>query len=97
MMAKGKRNEVRLKAGEPVAHSGPGLRDEPTLPPTADRKPAACPAISQPKSGREREGSALAVSGGAADGHLLTTAELMELVELFQLLSRWDREAITNA
>jgi hypothetical protein len=62
----GKRNAVRTRSGKSVDHSDPALRVEPTLPPTSGRKPEACPS-SQPKSGRECEGRALALSGGAAD------------------------------
>lgn len=91
-LARGKRNEVRLNAGQPVSHSGPELRDGPTLPPTAERNSAACLAISQRKSGREREGGTLAVSGGEADAHTLTADELRQFVEFFALLDRWDRE-----
>ena len=39
----GKRGAVRNNSGEPVDHSGPGLRVGPTTPATADRKSEACP------------------------------------------------------
>lgn len=39
----GKRGAVRNNSGEPVDHSGPGLRVGPTNPATADRKSEACP------------------------------------------------------
>src|SRR5438309_1542627 len=55
MMDQGKRGAVRNKSGLPVDHSGPGLGVGPTTPPTAGRKPEACPPsfpLSQSKSGR---------------------------------------------
>ncbi|HUS20187.1 MAG TPA: hypothetical protein VMZ25_11110 [Terriglobales bacterium] len=61
----GKRNAVRNNTGQSVHQSDPGLR-RPTFPATAGRKPEACPPL-QPKTGREREGRALAISGGEAD------------------------------
>jgi len=59
----GKRGEVRNNSGQPVDHSGPGLGVGPTTPPTAGRKPEACPPISasQHKSG---QGSGDGVPGG---------------------------------
>jgi hypothetical protein len=70
----GKRGEVRINSGEPVDHSGPGLRVGPTTSLTADRKSEACPpdssevgvdvgvgvggVISQHKSGRGSGGGA---------------------------------------
>ena len=53
----GKRGAVRNNSGLPVDHSGPGLGVGPTTPPTAGRKPEACPPPlplppSQPKTGR---------------------------------------------
>ncbi len=53
----GKRSAVRItNSGEPVDHSGPGLRVGPINPATADRKSEACPpgldsVVSQHKSG----------------------------------------------
>jgi len=54
----GKRGAVRNNSGLPVDHSGPGLGVGPTTPPTAGRKPEACPpdslgTLSQHKSGPE--------------------------------------------
>lgn len=91
-LARGKRDEVRLKGGQPVDHSGPQLRDEPTLPPTADRNSAACLAISQRKSGQEHEDGVLVASEGEAEARTLTADELRQFVEFFALLDRWDRE-----
>jgi hypothetical protein len=65
----GKRSAVRItNSGEPVDHSGPGLRVGPTNPATADRKSEACPPgfdslLSQQKSG---QGSGDGVPGGAS-------------------------------
>ena len=89
----GKRNAVRNKSGKSVDHSDPGLRVGPTLSPTADRKSAASP-ISQRKSGREREGGALAISSGeaAAPDAKLTSEDLTRLRELIFLLDNWDQE-----
>lgn len=72
----GKRGAVRNNSGEPVDHSGPGLGVGPTTPPTAGRKPVACPSgfsISQHKSGRESEGGALSGTS-AASGELRSEA-----------------------
>src|ERR1700675_1137658 len=86
----GKRGAVRNNSGEPVDHSGPGLRVGPTTPATADRKSEACPPdsdvvfgvevdlgvavdlgvgadVSQRKSGRESESSALSGASEASD------------------------------
>ena len=62
----GKRGAVRNNSGQPVDHSGPELGVGPTTPPTAGRKPEACPPnpYSQRKSGRGSGGST--PSGGAA-------------------------------
>jgi hypothetical protein len=51
----GKRSAVRNNSGLPVDHSGPELGVGPTTPPTAGRKPEACPPDppSQHKSGPE--------------------------------------------
>jgi hypothetical protein len=62
----GKRGAVRIaNSGLPVDHSGPGLGVGPTTPPTAGRKPEACPPTflspSQQKSG---QGSGGEVPGG---------------------------------
>ena len=67
----GKRGAARNNSGQPVAHSGPGLR-RPTTPSTADRNSAACPpnllsGISQHKSGRESESGALSGASAASD------------------------------
>jgi len=43
----GKRDAVRNNSGKPVDHSGPGLGVGPTNPPTAGRKPEACPSDSE--------------------------------------------------
>ena len=64
----GKRAAVRNNSGEPVDHSGPGLRVGPTNPATADRKSEACPPgfdslVSQHKSG---QGSGDGVPGDAS-------------------------------
>jgi hypothetical protein len=65
MMETGKRSAVRNNSGLPVDHSGPGLGVGPTTPPTAGRKPEACPpssfSLSQRKSG---QGSGDRVPGG---------------------------------
>jgi len=73
----GKRGAARNNSGQPVAHSGPGLR-RPTTPSTADRNSAACPpnllsGISQHKSGRESESGALS-GASAASGELRSEA-----------------------
>jgi hypothetical protein len=69
----GKRGAVRNNSGEPVDHSGPGLRVGPTTSVTADRKSEACPPgsdlLSQHKSGR---GS----GGGAPSGASVASGEL---------------------
>ena len=68
-METGKRSAVRINnSGEPVDHSGPGLRVGPTNPATADRKSGACPPgldslVSQHKSG---QGSGDGVPGVAS-------------------------------
>jgi hypothetical protein len=61
----GERGAVRNDSGLPVDHSGPGLGVGPTTPPTAGRKPEACPPTfpSQSKSG---QGSGDGVTGGGA-------------------------------
>jgi hypothetical protein len=65
----GKRDAVRnTNSGEPVDHSGPGLRVGPTIPATSGRKPEACPPdsdflVSQHKSG---QGSGDGVPGVAS-------------------------------
>ena len=79
----GKRSAARTNnSGQPVDHSGPGLRVGPTSSSTADRKSAACPpgctlhrsSISQHKSGRESESGALSVASEASDGMLRSEA-----------------------
>jgi hypothetical protein len=73
----GKRGAVRNNSGEPVDHSGPGLRVGPTTSPTADRKSEACPPdsllLSQHKSGRESESGALSAASEAS-GELRSAA-----------------------
>jgi len=93
------RNAVRLKSGEPVSHSGPGLR-EPTLPVIADRTSAAClmnpqsvfgsGGFLQPKSGRGLGQSPMSAEG-ALPLPLLESADVAGLVEFFLLLDAWDR------
>jgi len=65
MVDMGKRGAVQNNSGVPVDHSGPGLGVGPTTPPTAGRKPEACPPSfpSQHKSG---QGSGDGVPGGGA-------------------------------
>lgn len=78
-MTTGKRSAVRItNSGEPVDHSGPGLRVGPTNPATADRTSEACPPgfdslVSQHKSG---QGSGDGVPGVAsvASGDLRSEA-----------------------
>lgn len=65
----GKRNAARNNSGESVHQSDPGLRVGPTLPATSGQTPEACPSTSQPKTGPEREGRALATSGSSAAAH----------------------------
>jgi hypothetical protein len=97
----GKRNAVRIKTGQSVDHSDPVLRVEPTSSLTAGRNPEASPSLSQRKSGREREGGPLALSGGAADAMpadavkpvALTSEELDRIRDFFLQLDRWDRES----
>jgi hypothetical protein len=97
----GKRDAVRTKSGESVDHSDPGLR-RPTLSPTAGRTPEACP-YPQSKSGREREGWALALSGGKAAAIQAHTSQpllpeplnhesLSRLIGFFRKLDQWDRK-----
>src|SRR5579864_8811946 len=72
----GKRSAVLNNSGLPVDHSGPGLGVGPTPSATAGRKPEACPSdcdVSQRKSGRESEGSALSGTS-AASGELRNEA-----------------------
>jgi hypothetical protein len=96
----GKRNAVRIKTGQSVDHSDPVLRVEPTSSLTAGRNPAASLSLSQRKSGREREGGPLALSGGAAaalpllaeDKPPLSADELDRIRGFFLQLDRWDRE-----
>ena len=89
------RDAVHLKSGEPVAHSGPGLKG-PTLPPTADRTSEArltalqgdgCPGGIQPKSGRGvgRNPTAVACSDE------LDRESIDRLIAFFQLLDQWER------
>ncbi len=61
----GKRGAVRNNSGEPVDHSGPGL-GRPTTPPTAGRKPEACPPVfsSHPPQTKSGQGSGDRVPGG---------------------------------
>lgn len=120
----GERSAVRLKSGESVRQSDPGLR-RPTPPSTAGRKPAARPpALSFPKpvpndgltpreaglsqrktvrgvgqsptlqtrreapgSFSEPEESASVLPYALDDSHITT------LIEFFQTLDRWDKEA----
>jgi len=88
----GKRSAVRNNSGKPVYPSGPGLGVGPTPPPTAGRKPEACPYPPQPKTGWELEGKAL---GGREAPALnsLDAVSLSQLRQFFELLDRWDREA----
>src|SRR6266849_10270203 len=61
----GKRGAVRNNSGLPVDHSGPGLGVGPTTPPTAGRKPAACPPTSfSPSQRKSGQGSGDRVPGG---------------------------------
>jgi hypothetical protein len=97
----GKRSAVRNNSGEPVHPSGPGLGVGPTPPPTAGRKPEACPpkslgvsirpAPSQHKTGRVPEGGAL--GGREAPALSLDAFSVSQLRQLFGLLDQWDREA----
>jgi len=68
----GKRGAVRNNSGLPVDHSGPGLEVGPTTPPTAGRKPEACPPSLpfQHKSG-QGSGDGVPGGGGAAVGSSL--------------------------
>lgn len=95
-----KRDAVHLKSGEPVAHSGPGLKG-PTLPPTVDRTSAAClippqgaerPGVDilQPKSGRGLGQSPMSAEGALP---LLDTADLRKLIAFFELLDTWERRS----
>ncbi len=96
-MPMGEHSAVRSKSGEPVSQSGPGLR-RPTPVTTAGRKPAARPTPPQPKTGpgcgagspaitREREALAL---------DSFDDTSVRQLIEFFELLDRWDREAHAN-
>jgi hypothetical protein len=61
----GKRGAVRNNSGLPVDNSGPGLGVGPTTPPTAGRKPEACPPDSlYPSQHKSCQGSGDRVPGG---------------------------------
>lgn len=77
------RDDVRIKSGQPVTHSGPGLTVGQTLSPTAGRKPEArlrfslardSGATCQPKSGRGAGRSTAIEFRGAAPGSTSTCA-----------------------
>lgn len=93
-MNTGERSAVGSKSGKPVHQSGPGLR-RPTPAITAGRNPAARPTPPQPKTGpgcgvgnpatpREREALALDTFDGSS---------IRQLIEFFELLDQWNREA----
>ncbi len=104
MMQMGEHSAVGSKSGEPVSQSGPGLR-RPTSVATAGRKPAARPTPPQPKTGRgagqssaiTREREALALSSPPENPvESFDESAIRELIEFFELLDRWDREAHAN-
>jgi hypothetical protein len=85
----GKRSAARNNSGESVHPSDPGLGLEPTTSPTSDRKSEACPpdlleGSSQPKTGREFEGSALV----GAEGAVPSSLDLIESNRDRQLLDK---------
>lgn len=92
----GERSAVGSKSGEPVSQSGPALK-QPTPAATAGRNPAARPSPLQRQTGRgagqspaitrEREGLTLTPFDESA---------IRQLIEFFELLDRWDREADAN-
>lgn len=99
-MQTGEHSAVGSKSGLTGSQSGPGLR-RPTPVTTAGRKPAARPTSPQPKTGRgagqspaitrEREALAPNPSADAFD-----ESAIRQLIEFFELLDRWDREAHAN-
>jgi hypothetical protein len=97
---KGKLSAVRLKSGNMVANSVPGLRGPTPL--ESGRNPEVCPSP-QSKSWREREGRALALSGGEAASIQAHTSQpllpeplnpesLSRLIGFFRNLDQWDRK-----
>lgn len=100
-MQTGEHSAVGSKSGLTGSQSGPGLR-RPTSVATAGRNPAARPTPPQSKTGpgcgagspaitREREALALNPSADAFD-----ESAIQQLIEFFELLDRWDREAHAN-
>jgi hypothetical protein len=88
-METGKRSAVRItNSGEPVDHSGPGLRVGPTIPATSDRKSEACPpglgsVVSQHKSGQGfGDGVPVVASGASGDLRSEATQRFSSLDEI---------------
>jgi len=76
MQNMGKRGAVGHNSGEPVDHSGPGL-GRPTTPPTAGRKPEACPPSFLPSQSKSGQGSGDGVPGsGEAAGRFTSLDQI---------------------
>jgi hypothetical protein len=91
MNGEGKQSAVGSKSGKPVANSGPVLR-RPTPLATSGRNPEACPlhsAQSWPGCGA---GSPAESAFREADALLLSRADLIQIIALFELLDWWDEK-----
>ena len=73
----GERDAASCKSGQPVDHSGPGL-NEPTFPPTSDRKPEARPPV-QHKSGWGSGGEA---PRGETNGEAVPNSPFLDQLEI---------------
>ena len=100
----GERSAVGSKSGLTGSQSGPALK-QPTPAVTAGRNPAARPSPLQRKTGRgagqssalTREREALAPNSSADNfAECSDDSAIRELIEFFEVLDRWDREAHAN-
>jgi hypothetical protein len=100
-MRKSERSAVDLNSRVPVSQSGLGQR-RPTTAATAGRNPEACSPSSLPKTGRgpgwnpgvEIERAALDTpsTGASREADALTEFHISQILDVFRLLDRWDRE-----
>jgi hypothetical protein len=104
----GERSAARLKSGESVRQSDPGLR-RPTPPATSGRKPEACPALSSggapdpgvpfnprvagPSQRKTGRGAGQSPAASVVDCSSELDAEpLARLLAFFKLLDEWERK-----
>jgi hypothetical protein len=92
-----KQSAASLKSGKSVANSDPVLRS-PTPLPRASRNLAAYPSHPQPKSWPGcGAGSPAERACREAHALLLSRADLLQLITLFELLDCWDKESRAEA